>query len=304
MAKFEVNILGCGSATCSTRHMPSSQALNIRDSLYMIDCGEGAQLQLRRMGLGFSRLNHIFISHLHGDHIFGLPGLLSTMALLHREGTVTIHIFREGAEMVREMLDFFCRDMPYEVRFNIIGHTNDVIFENDIITVRTVPLFHRVMAVGFLFREKPKPRHINAPMTAFHEVPWHAMRSLREGADFVKPDGTVVPNAALTTDADPSVSYAYCSDTMRDDRVAQAVHGVDWLYHEATYHTNEIEKAHSRGHSTAAEAAEIALKAGARNLIIGHFSSQYSDDNLLLADARRIFPSTHLACEGKRFELL
>lgn len=305
MAKFDVNILGCGSATCTLRHLPSSQVLNIRDNLYMVDCGEGSQLQLRRMRLKFSRLGHIFISHLHGDHVFGLPGLLSTMALLDRTGQVTVHTFREGAEQIQSILDYFCREMPYEVRYNIISPAGgEVIYENDAFSVTTVKLFHRIPTVGFIFREKPKLRHIVGDMAEYHAVPWYMMQRLREGEDFVKPDGSIVPNSILTTDPDPSVSYAYCSDTMYDERVAQAVEGVDWLYHEATYHSNEEHKAHSRGHSTAAEAARIALAAGVKNLIIGHFSNQYTDDGLLLEDARRIFPSTHLANEGDVFSLI
>ncbi len=304
MAKFELSILGCGSATCTMRHLPSCQVLDIRDQLYMIDCGEGAQLQMRRMKLKFSRLNHIFISHLHGDHVFGLPGLLSTMALLEKGGTVVVHIFKDGAEQFRHILDYFCRDMPYQVEFNVIGRSNEVIYENDAITVRTVPLFHRVPAVGFVFTEKPKRRHINADMVQYHNVPKYAMDSLRDGNDYVTPEGVVIPNEFLTTAPDASMSYAYCSDTMRNDRVAEAVAGVEWLYHEATYDSSCELKARNRGHSTAADAAEIARMAGVKNLIIGHFSQQYKDDNILLEDAKRIFPNTFLANEGKRFTML
>lgn len=270
----------------------------------MVDCGESAQLQMRRMQLKFSRLNHIFISHLHGDHVLGLPGLLSTMALLQRTGTVTVHIFKDGAELMQNILNYFCRDMPYNVEFNIISRANEVIYENDAITVRTVPLFHRVPCVGFLFTEKPKGRHINGEMAQYHNVPKYAMESLRRGEDFVTATGDVIPNSWLTTEPDPCVSYAYCSDTMRNNRVAEAVQGVDWLYHEATYDSSLEAKAKERGHSTAADAAEIARLAGAKNLIIGHFSKRYTDDNVLLEDAKRIFPNTFLANEGKRFKLI
>lgn len=304
MAKFELNILGCGSATCTMRHVPSCQVLDIRDQLYMIDCGEGAQLQMRRMKLKFSRLNHIFISHLHGDHVFGLPGLLSTMALLEKGGTVVVHIFKDGAERFRQMIDYFCRERPYNLEFNIIGRSNEVIYENDAISVRTVPLFHRVPAVGFVFAEKPKRRHINGEMVQYHNVPKYAIESLRNGEDYVTPEGVVIPNECLTTAPDKCMSYAYCSDTMRNNRVAEAVAGVEWLYHEATYDSSCELKARNRGHSTAADAAEIAKLAGAKNLIIGHFSQQYKDDNILLEDAKRIFPNTYLANEGERFAML
>lgn len=304
MAKFELNILGCGSATPTPRHQPSCQVLNVRDNLFMIDCGEGAQLQMQKMRLKFSRLGHIFISHLHGDHVFGLPGLVSTLGLTLKEGGITIHIFQEGAEQIKSILDYFCNGMPFEVRYNIIGRTNDIIYENDYMTVRTIPLYHRVPAVGFLFKEKPKPRHINGEMARFHQVPHYAMKTLAAGADFVKPDGTVIPNALLTTDPDHSTSYAYCSDTMYDERVAQHIHGVDWLYHEATYSSEVGKQAAERGHSTAAEAARIAVMAGAKQLILGHFSKKYDDEQPLLDEARAIFPCSHLADEGRVFKLL
>lgn len=303
MANFELNILGCGSATCTMRHMPSCQVLDIRDQLYMIDCGEGAQLQMRRMKLKFSRLNHIFISHLHGDHVFGLPGLISTMALLEKGGTLTVHIFKDGADQFGRLLDYFCREMPFEVKFNIIERKEGLIYENNAIEVHTFPLFHRVPAVGFKFVEKPKLRHINPEMTRYHEVPNYFMNSLRTGEDYVKPDGTVISNAMLTTPAEPSVSYAYCSDTMRNDRVAESVKGVDWLYHEATYDGSLAAKAKARGHSTSTDAAEIARLAGAKNLIIGHFSKQYTDDRVLLDDALRTFPNVMLANEGLKIDL-
>lgn len=304
MAKFELNILGCGSATCTMRHYPSCQVLDIRDHLYMIDCGEGAQMQMRRMKLKFSRLNHIFISHLHGDHIFGLPGLLSTMALLEKGGTVVVHIFKDGAQQMQSMLDYFCRDMPYKVEFNIIGRSNELIYENDAITVHTIPLFHRVPAVGFLFKEKPKQLHIDGEMIKYHNIPKYAINSLRQGADYVTEEGVVVPNSHLTRPSDPCMSYAYCSDTMKNDRVAEAVQGTEWLYHEATYDGSLALKARARGHSTAVEAAEIAKKAGVKNLIIGHFSQQYKDDTILLDDAKKIFPNTYLANEGAKFSML
>ena len=303
MANFELNILGCGSATCTMRHMPSCQVLDIRDQLYMIDCGEGAQLQMRRMKLKFSRLSHIFISHLHGDHVFGLPGLISTMALLEKGGTLTVHIFKDGADQFARLFDYFCRDMPFDVAFNVIERKEGIIFENNAIEVHSFPLFHRVPAVGFKFVEKPKLRHINPEMTSFHEVPRYWMSRLREGEDYVKPDGSVIPNAILTSPPDPSVSYAYCSDTMRNDRVAQSVQGVDWLYHEATYDGSLATKAKARGHSTSADAAHIPRLAGAKNLIIGHFSSQYSDDRVLLNDALKSFPRVTLANEGLKIDL-
>ena len=303
MADFKVNILGCGSATPSLRHMPSCQVVDHRDRLMMVDCGEGAQLAMRRMKLRYSRLNNIFISHLHGDHCLGLPGLLSTMALHDIEGTVTVHTFAEGAELFERIINFFCRERSYDLRFNIIKPEHAVIYEDKSLTVETFPLYHRVPCVGYIFREKPKLRHINREMVDFYKVPVAMMHSIKEGADFVLPDGTVVANERLTTPAEPAYSYAYCSDTVYNPLVAEAVKGVDVVYHEATYTDDDAEKARQRGHSTAGEAAKIALEAGAKKLIIGHYSKSYADESGHIADACRIFPDTIAANEGLTIDI-
>lgn len=303
MADFKVNILGCGSATPSLRHMPSCQVVDHRDRLMMVDCGEGAQLAMRRMRLKYSRLNNIFISHLHGDHCLGLPGLLSTMALHDIEGTVTVHTFAEGAELFERIINFFCRERSYDLRFNIIKPERAVIYEDKSLSVETFPLYHRVPCVGYIFREKPKLRHINREMVDFYKVPVAMMHSIKEGADFVLPDGTVVANERLTTPAEPAYSYAYCSDTVYNPLVAEAVKGVDVVYHEATYTDDDAEKARQRGHSTAGEAAKIALEAGAKKLIIGHYSKSYADESGHIADACRIFPDTIAANEGLTIDI-
>ena len=303
MTRLELNILGCGSATMTPRHQPSCQVLNVRDNLMMIDCGEGAQLAVRRMGLKLMRLNHIFISHLHGDHCFGLPGLVSTMALLNRSNSLTIHTFKDGAELFSAMLDYFCRERPFEVRFNVIDTHKRIIWEDDAITVTTFPLVHRIPAVGFLFSEKPKLRHIIGEKVKRLGIPHYAMNALRQGEDWVSPDGLVVPNAQLTTPADPSISYAYCSDTKFSRRVIKHVTGADWLYHEATYDESLRLKAHKRYHSTALEAATVAREAGVKQLIIGHYSKRYIDETPLLDEARSVFPATRLANEGLVIDL-
>lgn len=304
MAKFQINILGCGSATPTVRHQPSCQVVDFRDKLFMIDCGEGAQLRFRRMGLKFSRLNHIFISHLHGDHLFGLPGLLSTMALHEVSGSVTIHIFREGAKLMEEWMEFFNRNSPFEIVYDIIEEgERRIIYEDSALAVETFPLYHRVPCTGFIFREKPKLRHLRGDMVKFHSVPVAQLKAIKEGADFIREDGTVIPNVMLTTAADPSMSYAYCSDTMEDHRVAEDIAGVDTVYHEATYDESMRTRAAERGHSTARQAAEIALAAGAKRLIIGHFSKRYDSEDILLAEASEVFPSVIVANEGLRIDL-
>ena len=303
MTRLELNILGCGSATMTPRHQPSCQVLNVRDNLMMIDCGEGAQLAVRKMKLKLMRLNHIFISHLHGDHCFGLPGLVSTMALLNRTNSLTIHTFKDGAELFGQMLDYFCRERPFEVRFNIIDTHKRIIHEDDAMTVSTFPLVHRVPAVGFVFREKPKLRHIIGEEIQRLNIPHYAMNSLRQGEDWVAPDGTVIPNDQLTTPAGPAISYAYCSDTKFSKRVIKYVEGVDWLYHEATYDESLRLKAHKRYHSTALEAATVARDAGVKQLIIGHYSKRYLDEIPLLEEALSVFPNTRLANEGQIIDL-
>ncbi len=305
MAKFQVNILGCGSATPTLRHQPSCQVIDFRDRLMMIDCGEGAQLQMRRMRLKFSRLNHIFISHLHGDHFLGLPGLLSTMALHDTGGSVTVHVLKEGADILRRIMDVFCRDTSFEIIYDIIRPERRVLLDEASFTVETFPLYHRVPAVGFIFREKPKLRHINGEMVRFYEVPVSKIQEIRSGHDFITADGRVIPNERLTTPAEPAVSYAYCSDTAFDKRVAEDVRGVDTIYHEATYLEDCAAKASSRGHSTAFQAGEIATLAGARRLILGHYSKRYEDLAPFVEEAARSFAGDIIAAdEGMKIDLL
>ena len=225
------------------------------------------------------------------------------MALLNRTNSLTIHTFQDGAELFGQMLDYFCRERPFEVRFNVIDTHKRVIHEDDAMTVTTFPLVHRVPAVGFLFKEKPKLRHIIADEVQRLGVPHYAMNTLRQGEDWVTPDGGVVPNEQLTTAADPSISYAYCSDTKFSRRVIKSVEGVDWLYHEATYDDTLRIKAHKRYHSTALEAATVAREAGVKQLILGHFSKRYVDDTPLLDEAVTVFPATRLANEGMVIDL-
>ena len=304
MGNLELNILGCGSATATLAHMPSCQMLNVRGHMMMIDCGEGAQLEMQRMHLKMSRLNNIFISHLHGDHCFGLLGLLSTMALHNKGGEVTVHIFKEGAELFERMINFFCRERSYELKFNVIDTRRRLIYEDNAITVETFPVTHRVPCVGFLFKEKPKLRHINPESCKQYNVPPYAMSALRQGQDFITSDGEVIPNALLTTDADRSISYAYCSDTKFSTRVIKAVEGVDWIYHEATYGDENVKNAVKRGHSTARLAATVARDAHCKRLILGHYSSRYEGmEDCLLQQAREVFKPTILAQEGLTINL-
>ena len=298
MEKFEVNILGCGSAIPTPRHNPASQVVTFRDNLLLIDCGEGAQNMMRRMGLRFARLNHVFISHMHGDHCLGLPGLLSTLGLHERTGTVVVHLPAGGLEVMKTITDYFCRQSPFDIVYDPIEGDGGVVLDTPSLSVEAFPLYHRIPCYGYLFREKEKLRHLRGDMVKFHDIPVSRLQQIKEGADYVKPDGTVIANAMLTTPADPSRSYAYCSDTMFDERVAEAVRGVDLLYHEATYTSELARQARERGHSTAAEAARIAAMAGVKQLMIGHYSKRYDDLEVLVADARTEFAEVIAAREG------
>lgn len=303
MEKFMLNILGCGSATPTARHKPSCQVLNFRESLMMIDCGEGAQLAVRNLGLKFSRIDHIFISHLHGDHCLGLPGLLSTMALHDFGGTVKVYMHKEGIPIFSRLIDFVCKERPYTLEFVPIPAEGGVLLDTHAISVEAFPLYHRVPTCGFIFREKPKARHVKGDMMKFYNVSVRDIPLIKQGADLTLPDGRIIPNAHLTTDPTPSISYAYCSDTVFDPRVAEAVKNVDVIYHEATYMTREAGLAKERFHSTAAQAAEIARMADARQLIIGHYSMRYDNTDGLLAEARQVFPRSIAANEGMRIDL-
>lgn len=298
MEKFELHILGCGSALPTTRHFPTSQIVNVRDKLFMIDCGEGAQLQFRKSHLKFSRLNHIFISHLHGDHCFGLLGLISTLNLLGTYSQLHIHSPKGLETLLTPMLDFFNRQMTYKVLFHEFDTKEPMqIYEDRSLTVTTIPLRHRMPCCGFLFAEKRRPNHIIREMVDFYQVPVYELNRIKNGADYVTPEGKTVSNNLLTRPSAPSRSYAYCSDTIYLPSIVEQIKGVDLLFHEATFANEDAPRAKETFHTTAAQAAEIARKAEVKKLLIGHFSARYEDENILLQEASAIFPDTQLAKE-------
>lgn len=298
MEKFELHILGCGSALPTTRHFPTSQIVNVRDKLFMIDCGEGAQLQFRKSHLKFSRLNHIFISHLHGDHCFGLLGLISTLNLLGRTAELHIHSPKGLETLLTPMLDFFNRQMTYKVLFHEFDTKEPMqIYEDRSLTVTTIPLRHRMPCCGFLFAEKRRPNHIIREMVDFYQVPVYELNRIKNGADYVTPEGKTVSNNLLTRPSAPSRSYAYCSDTIYLPSIVEQIKGGDLLFHEATFANEDAPRAKETFHTTAAQAAEIARKAEVKKLLIGHFSARYEDENILLQEASAIFPDTQLAKE-------
>ncbi|WP_277638845.1 ribonuclease Z [Bacteroides graminisolvens] len=299
MEKFELHILGCGSALPTTRHFATSQVLNVRDKLFMIDCGEGCQMQFRRSRLKFSRLNHIFISHLHGDHCFGLLGLISSFGLLGR--TADLHIYSPAGleELLQPMLKFFCDNLPYKVFFHAFETKRPtLIYEDRSLTVTTIPLKHRIACCGFLFAEQPTLNHIIRDMVDFYEIPLYELNKIKSGEDYITADGTVVPNARLTIPADPPRKYAYCSDTIYRESVIEQIKEVNLLFHEATFAQKEQARARETFHTTAAQAATIAKKANVKQLVIGHFSARYEDESVLLEEAQMVFPETILAREN------
>lgn len=299
MEKFELHILGCGSALPTTRHFATSQVVNLRDKLFMIDCGEGAQMQLRKSRLKFSRLNHIFISHLHGDHCFGLMGLISTFGLLGRTAELHIHSPKGLEELLAPMLNFFCHTLAYKVIFHEFDTRQaSVIYEDRSMTVTTIPLRHRIPCCGFLFAEKARPNHIIRDMIDFYKVPVYELNRIKNGADYITPEGEVIANARLTRPSDPPRRYAYCSDTIFRREIAEQISGADLLFHEATFAESELARAKETYHTTAAQAGRIAVEAGVRRLVIGHFSARYEDENVLLKEASAIFPDTILAKEN------
>lgn len=304
MEKFELTILGCGSAKPTMKHFPSSQVLNVRDKMFMIDCGEGSQLQYCKSRLPFNRLNHIFISHLHGDHWFGLPGLISTFNLQGRTAELHVHSPQGLQQMMQPIMDYCNYDMTYQVYFHEFSTDEPaVIFEDRTLTVSTIPLTHRVPTCGFLFKEKEGLRHILRDMIDAYHIPLAYINNIKAGADFVLPDGEVIPNERLTTPPSLVHSYAYCSDTMYRPEIVELVRGVDLLYHEATYAAEDEVKAQKHFHSTTLQAAQIAKDAQVKHLLIGHFSARYTDEDKLLREAKSVFNNTLLANEGCVFEI-
>lgn len=304
MIKFQVTILGCGSALPTMRHGASSQVVDLRDKLYMIDCGEGTQVQMRRMRIKFNRLNHIFISHLHGDHCFGLPGLISTLGMLGRTGELVIHGPKGLEQFLQPILEQFNKGMPYTVRFNLIDPTvHALVMEDKGLEVWSIPLRHRVPCCGYLFREKPKEAHLIREMIDFYQIPIRWLQAIKLGKDYLTPEGDCIPNQRLTRPAEPTRSFAYCSDTTYEPSIIPLIEGVDLLYHEATFCETERARSKETYHSTARQAAEIAKRAQVKRLVLGHYSARYTDLTPLLSEARELFPEAILGEEGYTISL-
>lgn len=303
---FSLTILGTSSALPTANTNPTAHLLNVNEQFFLIDCGEGTQLQLRKNRVKIQRINHIFISHLHGDHYFGLIGLITTMQLLGRKKA--LNIFTPDSELLKQIIELQLGVhnhhalLDFPLNFHPVDSKNSkLIFENDAITVQNIPLQHRIPCCGFLFREKQKPKNIRKEMIEKHQISIEQIQQIKLGMDLIKEYGTIIKNEELTIPPPTPQSYAFCSDTKYDESIIPIIKDVDLLYHEATFLHEMEAQAKKTAHSTALQAALIAQKANVKKLIIGHFSSRYKNHEVLLNEARTIFENTVLAEEGKKY---
>lgn len=270
----------------------------------MVDCGEGTQMQLRKSRLRFTKISAVFISHLHGDHCFGLIGMISTFGMLGRTATLHIYAPKELGPILDRQIKFFCSDLGYEVEFHPVDtKVHQVIYEDRSLTVESIPLQHRLPTCGFLFREKPLLPHIRRDMIDYYQIPLSQVDNIKKGASWTTEDGEIIPNSWLTTPADRARSYAYCSDTRYMPSLHKIVEDVDTLYHESTYATDYESRAQIYCHSTAAQAAMVARDAHVGKLLLGHYSARYDDEEVLLREAREVFPNSYLTNEMKIFDV-
>ncbi|WP_378175053.1 ribonuclease Z [Aquimarina sp. SS2-1] len=300
---MKITILGCYSATPRTFTNPTSQVLEINNHVFLIDCGEGSQVELRRNKIKFSRINHIFISHLHGDHFFGLVGLVSTFRMLNRENPLHIYGPKGIKEAITLQLKLSNSWTDYPLHFHELTNSDsELIFEDEKVTIRTIPLQHRIYCNGFLFQEKPGDRKLLMSKVLNYEIDKAYYKSIKKGKDVVLANGSVIPNAELTEDPAPVKSYAFCSDTRYDEDKLSLIEGVTALYHESTFLESHKHLCYRTGHSTAIEAATIAKKANVKNLILGHYSTRYDNIEQFKDEAMTVFDQVEVGDDGKVFE--
>ena len=301
---FSVTILGSSSAKPTANRHPSAQAVNVHEQYYLVDAGEGVQQQLVRYGINPLKIRAVFISHLHGDHVFGLVPLISTLALYGRKTPLRVFAPAPFGEILACHLRYFDSELPYDVAWTEVDTTKHaLLMENRTLEVWSIPLRHRVPCAGFLFREKEPPLNVEKFKIAKYGLSIAQITAAKRGEDVVLDSGETIPNACLTYRPYAPRSYAYLSDTNYSAKAAGLCKGVDLMYHEATYAAAEQRSAKDRGHSTTADAAKAALKAGARRLVIGHYSSRYKDESQLVEEARALFPESYPATEGTTYSI-
>ena len=300
---LKLTVLGCHSATPRVNANPTSQFLEIKNHNFLIDCGEGTQVQLRRFGIKFSKIKHIFISHLHGDHVYGLVGLISTFRSLNRENELHVYGPKGIKEIITLQLKLSNSWTHYPLLFHeLTSKKPELIFEDETVEVHTIPLNHRIYTNGFLFKEKLGERKLNMSVVSkYKEIETCDYQNLKNGRDYTLKNGTLLKNKLLTLDPAHPKSYAFCSDTSYFPEIIPQIKQVTGLYHEATFLKDKESLATTTKHSTAEQAAEIAKQAEVKNLIIGHFSARYKNKELFLTEAKAVFENTLLAEEGKTF---
>jgi ribonuclease Z len=299
---FEVTILGSSSASPTYQRHPSAQIINISERFFLVDCGEGTQIQLERYKIKYHRINRVFISHLHGDHFFGLMGLLSTMHLQGRTKELNLYAPKELKEIIDIQLLYSQTKLRYEIIYHDLkSDKSAVIFEDEHLIIETIILNHRIPCTGFLFREKRKPRKLIKELINKYEIPVSVYTSLKMGKDYIDESGKIYKNDLLTEPSKSARSYAYCSDTAYNEAMLEQLKDVDLLYHEATFLDDMIDRANETYHTTAKQAGITAKKANVKRLLIGHFSARYKELDSLLNEAKIEFPNTELALEGVKF---
>jgi ribonuclease Z len=297
---FELTILGTSSALPTSNRYPTAQVLHVSGRFFLVDCGEGTQTQMRKYKIGFSKINHIFITHLHGDHIFGLIGLISTMNLLGRINDLHLYAHSELQKYLSAQIQFLYTE---ELTFKIIYHPlnfkkGQKIYEDKKVSVYSFPLVHRIPTCGFRFEEKPPLPNLIASKIEEYLIPIHDRQRIKEGGNFTTINGQIIPYSELTTNKYQPRSFAFCSDTRFDESYIESVRNVILLYHEATFANDNKDLAQSTYHSTGEDAAKVALKANVGKLIIGHFSARYKDHTIILKEAQAVFPNTTAIAEG------
>lgn len=300
---LKLTILGCGSATPTSQRNPTAQVLNVHERFFLIDCGEATQIQMAKFGIKGHRINHIFISHLHGDHYLGLMGYLSSLHLVGRTRMMHIYCPAPLQEILEQQWYHSGTELKYPITYHHLQEGENRIFEDDSLVVTSFPLKHRIPCWGFRFQEAPKLRNIIRSKIRDYEIPIDKLQGIKEGDDFITQSGEVISNDELTHPATPEKSYAFCSDTIYDPTIVKYVKGVSLLYHEATFLTNLEKRAEQTYHSTAAQAASIAKEAQVGKLMIGHFSSRYKETDELLKEAKEVFANSIAAFDGLTVEI-